>query len=78
MDVLAFAVRVPAFTGLPLLVLLIVPSAVRPELENGFFFLLTASAWIAILLVRSRRPGRRVAVGIAVVAVTAGLVVPLA
>ncbi|MBC7590949.1 MAG: transglutaminase domain-containing protein [Salinibacterium sp.] len=78
MDILAFAVRAPALTGLPLLVLLIVPSAVRPELENGFFFLLTASAWIAILLVRSPRPGRRVAVGIAAVAVTAGLIVPLA
>lgn len=78
MDALAFALRVPAASGVPLLVLLLVPSFVRSELDNGFFFALTAAAWIAILLVRSRRPGRRVAVGIAAAAVTAGLVIPLA
>lgn len=78
MDALAFALRVPATTGVPLLVLLLVPSFVRSELDNGFFFALTAAAWIAILLMRSRRPGRRMAVGIAVAAVTAGLVIPLA
>ena len=78
MDTLAFALRVPATAGVPMLVLLLVPSFVRSELENGFSFVLTAAAWIAILLARSRRPGRPMAVGIAVAAVTAGLVIPLA
>ena len=78
MDALAFALRVPTTAGVPMLVLLLVPSFVSSELDNGFFFALTAAAWIAILLVRSRRPGRRMAVGIAVAAVTAGLVIPLA
>lgn len=78
MDALAFAVRAPAFTGVPLAVLLLVPSIVRSDLDNGFFFALTAAVWIAILLVRSRRSGKRMAVGIAAAAITAGLVVPLA
>lgn len=78
MDVIAFTLRAPALTGVPLLVLLLVPSIVRSELDNGFFFVLTAAAWIAILLLRTRRSGIRMAVGIAAVAVTAGLVVPLA
>ncbi len=76
MDAVAFMFRMPALTGVPLLVLLLVPSFVRSELDNGFFFVLTAAAWIAILLVRSQRSGRRTAIGIAVVAVTAGLIVP--
>ena len=78
MDWIAFTLRMPAVTGVPLLVLLLVPSFVRSELENGFFFVLTAAAWIAILLVRSKRSGRRMAIGIAVAAITAGLVIPLA
>jgi transglutaminase-like putative cysteine protease len=77
MDWIAFMLRAPAATGVPLVVLLLVPSFVRSELDNGFYFVLTASVWMAILLLHSRLPGRRMAVGIGAAAVTAGLIVPL-
>ncbi|MGV8895814.1 MAG: transglutaminaseTgpA domain-containing protein [Rhodoglobus sp.] len=76
MDGLAFVVRAPTLTGVPLLVLLLVPSVVRPSLGGGLFFVLTAAAWLAILLVRSQRSGRRMAIGIGAAAITAGLIVP--
>lgn len=78
MDALAFVARTPAFVGIPLLVLLLVPSFVDPSFDDGFFFALAAAVYVGILLVRSRRPGRGAALGLASVAVVAALVVPLA
>ena len=76
LDVLAITLRVPAFTGIPLLVLLLVPSLVNPTLDDGLFFALTAAAFIALLLVRSRPAGRGAALGIATAAVLLALIVP--
>ncbi len=78
MDGLAFVVRMPTLTGIPLLGLLLVPSFVRSELNSGLSFVLTAGAWMAILLVGSRGAGRRMAFGVAAAALAAGLIVPLA
>jgi transglutaminase-like putative cysteine protease len=77
MDTLAFAARAPAFTGVPLVVLLLVPSFINPELNDPFLFTLTAAAWVAILLVRSRPAGRSAALGIASAALASALVLPL-
>jgi transglutaminase-like putative cysteine protease len=77
MDVLAFAARLPAFTGIPLVLLLLVPSLVRPHLSDAFFFALTAAAYIAILLAGSRRAGRRAGIAIGATALVAALITPL-
>lgn len=74
-DTLAFAFRAPAFTGLPLLVLLLAPTFVVPTTSDAVFFALTAAAWLAILLVRARPAGRRAAIGIGVSALVVALVV---
>jgi transglutaminase-like putative cysteine protease len=77
LDLLANTLRVPALAGLPLLVLLLVPSLVEPNLDDGLFFALTAAAYVGLLLVRSRPAGRLAGVGIAAVAVVLALIVPL-
>lgn len=77
MDALTFAARLPAFTGVPLAVPLLVPSLVRPQLGDAFFFSLTAAAYIAILLARSRSGGRRVAITIGASALVVALVTPI-
>ncbi len=76
-DTLAFAFRAPAFTGIPLLAILLVPTFVVASLSDAFFFLLTAISWLAILLLGSRRGGRRIAVGIGAAALVASLIVPV-
>lgn len=78
MDAVAFSLRLPALTGIPLLMLLLVPSLVNPEFNDGFVFALTAAAYLAILLVRAKPASRRTAAGIATAGVLASLVVPLA
>ncbi|MBN9240309.1 MAG: hypothetical protein BGO97_11390 [Micrococcales bacterium 70-64] len=75
-DMLALSLRVPSFVGIPLLVLLLVPSLVDPTLDDGLFFAATAAVYVAILLVRSRPAGRGAAIGIAAAAVAAALVLP--
>lgn len=77
LDGLALTLRVPALAGLPLLVLLLVPSLVDPALDDGFFFALTAAAYVGLLLVRARPAERAAGVGIAAVAVVVALIVPV-
>ncbi|MBU1586774.1 MAG: transglutaminase domain-containing protein [Actinobacteria bacterium] len=78
LDLVAVALRVPAFAGIPLVVLLVVPSIVDPTLEDGLYFALTAAAFIALLLVRSRPAGRGAALGIGTAAVLIALIIPSA
>jgi len=77
LDLLAVTLRVTALAGLPLLLLLLVPSLVNPTLDDGLFFALTAAAFVGLLLVRSRPASRAAGIGIAVAAVLVALVVPL-
>ena len=77
MDTVAFSLRMPALAGIPLLVLILVPSLVKPSFNDGFIFALTAAAYLAILLVRARPGSRRPAAGIAAAAIIAALVIPL-
>ncbi|MBX3098842.1 MAG: transglutaminase domain-containing protein [Salinibacterium sp.] len=77
LDLLALTWRVPALAGVPLLVLLLVPSLVNPTLDDGLFFVLTASAYVGLLLIRSRPSTRRTGVAIAAVGMVLALIVPL-
>jgi len=77
MDAVAFVLRKPALTGIPLLVLLLVPSLVRSELHDAFVFTLTALAYVAILLVASHRLGARVAWPLVAAALVISLAVPV-
>ena len=75
-DALALTFRTPALTGLPLLVLLLVPSVVQPSLNDAFFFALVAAAYLGILSVGMRRRARPAALGVAAIALVVSLVLP--
>ncbi|WP_341954247.1 transglutaminaseTgpA domain-containing protein [Salinibacterium sp. TMP30] len=77
MDAAAFVLRKPALTGIPLLILLLVPSFVRSELHDAFVFAVTALAYVAILLVASERAGARVAWPLVSAALVISLIVPV-
>jgi transglutaminase-like putative cysteine protease len=66
MDAAALWWRAPALVGIPLLIVLAVPSIVLATLTDGFTFVLTAVAYLLILLGRGRRfqPASAVRVGI--------------
>ncbi len=76
-DAAAFTLRMPAFTGVPLLVLLLVPSFVRTEFSDAFIFALTAIAYLAILLASAPRVPRGTALGVGAAAIAAALLAPL-
>ena len=77
MDAAAFVLRKPALTGIPLLILLLVPSLVRNELHDAFVFTLAALAYVAILLVASQRVSARVAWPLVSAALVISLAVPV-
>ncbi|EAR23871.1 hypothetical protein A20C1_05422 [marine actinobacterium PHSC20C1] len=77
MDAATFVLRKPALTGIPLLVLLLVPSLVRSELHDAFVFAVTAVSYVAILLVASHRFGARVAWPLVSAALVISLIVPV-
>jgi transglutaminase-like putative cysteine protease len=76
-DLLALSLRVPALAGVPLVFPLVIPAIVDPTVDSVLFFVLTAAAFLGLLLVRSRPAGRIAGVGIAAGAVLVALVVPL-
>jgi transglutaminase-like putative cysteine protease len=77
MDAVAIWLRAPALAGVPLLVVVVVPSFVLASLSDGFTFELTAIAYLFIVLSRGRRIQPTVAVSAGVIAVLGALVVPL-
>jgi transglutaminase-like putative cysteine protease len=78
MDGAAIGFRQPALAGIPMAILLIVPSLVRSYLENAWIFVLAAVVYIAILLVRGeRRLGLRGAVGLGATAIIVALFTPI-
>jgi transglutaminase-like putative cysteine protease len=76
MDATAIWLRVPALAGIPLLVVVIVPSFVLASLTDGFTFELTAIVYLLIVLSRGRRIQPAVAISAGVIAVLGALVVP--
>lgn len=75
-DGIAHLLRAPALAGIPVLVLLLVPSFVRPDFLDLPLFALTAAAWLALLVVHSRPVARRTAVGVGASAVVLALLAP--
>lgn len=78
MDCFTFWVKVPALAGIPLLVLILVPSIIDSQINDPFFFALTALAYLALLLSTARQPATRTAAGLTVVAIVGALIVPAA
>jgi hypothetical protein len=76
MDAVAIWLRAPALAGIPLLVVVVVPSFILSSLTDGFTFELTAIAYLLIVLSRGRRIQPAVAISAGVVAVLGALVVP--
>lgn len=76
MDAAAIWLRVPALVGIPLLVVVVVPSFVLASLTDGFTFELTAVAYLLIVLNRGRRIQPAVAISAGVIAVLGALIVP--
>lgn len=78
MDCFTFWVKVPALAGIPLLVLILVPSIIDSRINDPFFFALTALAYLALLLSTARQPATRTAAALTVVAIVGALIVPAA
>jgi transglutaminase-like putative cysteine protease len=76
MDAVAIWLRAPALAGIPLLVVVVVPSFVLASLTDGFTFELTAIAYLLMVLSRGRRIQPAVAISAGVLAVLGALVVP--
>jgi transglutaminase-like putative cysteine protease len=78
MDLAANGLRRPALAGIPMAILLLVPSLVRSYLSDAWIFVLAAIVFIAILLVRrQRRIGLRGALGLGATAILVSLFTPL-
>ena len=78
MDLVANGLRRPALAGIPMGILLLVPSLVRSSFNDAWIFALAAVAYIAILLVRRpRRLGLRGALGLGATAIIVSLFTPL-
>ena len=78
MDLVANGLRRPALAGIPMAILLLVPSLVRSSFHDAWIFALAAVVYIAILLVRRpRRLGLRGALGLGATAIIVSLFTPL-
>ena len=75
MDLFVSGARAPVLAGLPLLLLLLVPSFVDPQLHDPLTFVFTALVYLSILLV-GRRGASRAAVAIGAAALVLALAVP--
>jgi transglutaminase-like putative cysteine protease len=78
MDAVAIWWRVPALAGIPLLIVIAVPSFVESNLADPFFFELTAVAYLFIIRNRMRRIQPGVALAVGAIAVLGALVIPVA
>ncbi|NEM91533.1 transglutaminaseTgpA domain-containing protein [Galbitalea soli] len=76
MDALAIWWRVPAFVGLPLMIVITVPSAVQPNLADPFFYVIVAAVYLLIIRTRLRRIQPAVAFVVGAAAVVGGLLLP--
>jgi transglutaminase-like putative cysteine protease len=78
MDAVVIWWRVQALAGIPLLIVIAVPSLVESNLADPFFFELTAVAYLFIIRDRRRRIQPGVALVVGAIAVLGALVIPVA
>jgi len=76
LDALAIWARIPALTGIPLLIITAVPSVVQPALSDALFFAMTAIAYLLIVRNRVRRVQPGIAVVLGTVSVFGALLIP--
>ncbi|MES2093072.1 MAG: DUF3488 and transglutaminase-like domain-containing protein [Actinomycetota bacterium] len=76
-DLLANAVRSPALAGIPLLVLLAVPSAVSIDITDPVVFVLAALSYLLLLRGNATRPQTRLTIGLSAMVLVGALVAPL-
>ena len=77
-DAIAVSLRAPAFAGIPLLVLLAVPSVVSIDSSDPIVFVLAVLAYLFLLRAGDERRQTRLSAALAVAVVAGTLVVPLA
>jgi transglutaminase-like putative cysteine protease len=77
MDAVANWLRAPALVGIPLLVVVGIPSIIIASLADGLTFELTAIVYLIIVLFRGRRIQPAVAISAGVLAVLGALVTPI-
>ena len=75
MDAAANWWRAPALVGIPLLIVVVIPSVISNQ-SDGFTFILTAAVYLFIVLSRGRRPQPRLAIAAGVVATLGALIAP--
>lgn len=76
-EILAFSLRLPALAGVPLAAIFLVPGMTPEGATDGWFFVASALAYLALLLV-GRRGQLVPTIAIAAAAVVSGLVLPSA
>ena len=77
MDAAAIWLRAPALVGIPLLVVVVIPSFIIASLADGFTFELTAVAYLLVILARGRRVQPAVSLAAGAIAVLGALVAPI-
>ena len=75
LDVLTFTVKRPSLTGIPLLLLIAVPSLIDTTVNQPFFFVATAAAYLFLVFSASPRRQNGVAVAVGATAIIGSLVV---
>jgi transglutaminase-like putative cysteine protease len=76
-DALANALRTPALAGIPLLVLLGVPSAITIDATDPIVFVLAALSYLLLLRANASRRQSRLTLGLASIVLAGALVAPL-
>ncbi|HEY2643423.1 MAG TPA: DUF3488 and transglutaminase-like domain-containing protein [Galbitalea sp.] len=76
MDGVANWWKLPALTGVPLLIVVLVPSFIQPGLSDALPFELTAVAYLLIVLAPRRRIQPAIALPVGAIAIVAALVIP--
>jgi len=77
-DLVAVGLRAPMTAGVLVLVVAGVPAATRPNISDPFLFLLTAAAFLALLVVAQARRRVGAAVGLGATALVGTVLLPLA
>ncbi len=77
-DLLAVTWRRPALAGIPLAVILAVPTIIGVQLADAFIFLLAAVAWLILLRAGDPFPQTSAAFGIGAAVIASALILPVA